>query len=82
MLTSLDQLRLIMQALYTLLQTSYINEEVSGTEPSLSVSVPFCDIVQQRCLSVISEKQNKNLVWSINFLSHTCSQITDWDESG
>ncbi len=39
--TSLDQLLLIMQTLFTFdTKTTYLNEEVKCTEPSPSVSVP------------------------------------------
>ncbi len=39
-LTSLDQLLLVLKTLFSFLKTSYINKEVSRTEPSPSVSVP------------------------------------------
>jgi hypothetical protein len=39
-LTSLDQLRLIMKTIFTFYKT--INEEVMCTEPAPSVSVPCC----------------------------------------
>ncbi len=38
--TSLYELLLTMQTLYTFLQISYFNEEVNFTEPSPSISVP------------------------------------------
>ncbi len=40
-LTSLDQLLLKIQALFTFYKTSYLNEEVNGTEPFPSFSVPW-----------------------------------------
>ncbi len=40
MLTSLDQLLLILKTFLLFIKTSYINEEVKCTELSLSVSVP------------------------------------------
>jgi hypothetical protein len=41
-LTCLDQLILIIQILFTFYKTSYLDEEANGTEPSRSVSVPWC----------------------------------------
>ncbi len=43
-LTSSDQLLVIMQALFTFYQTSYLNEEANRTEPAPSVGVPRFDI--------------------------------------
>jgi hypothetical protein len=39
-LTSLDQLLLILETLFTFNNTSYLNEEVNCTKPSPSVGVP------------------------------------------
>ncbi len=43
-LTSLDQLLVIMQALFTFYITSYLNEETNRSEPSPSVRVPRLEI--------------------------------------
>jgi hypothetical protein len=40
LLTSIDQLHLILKILFTFYKTSYLNEEVNCTEPSPSVKVP------------------------------------------
>ncbi len=39
-LTSLDQLHLTLQTLFTFHKTSYLNEEVNHTGPSRSISIP------------------------------------------
>ncbi len=41
MLTSLDQVLLILQELFTIIKRSYHNEEVNRTDPYLLVSVPW-----------------------------------------
>jgi hypothetical protein len=48
-LTSLDQLVFILKIFFY--NTSYLNEEVTCTEPSASVSVPWI-ILQTKCLKV------------------------------
>jgi hypothetical protein len=40
-LTSLDQLLLVLKTQYTFYTTSYLNEEVNRTEPSPSLSLPW-----------------------------------------
>jgi hypothetical protein len=40
-ITSLDQLLVILNTLFTFYKTRYLNEEVSSTEPSPLVDVPF-----------------------------------------
>ena len=40
-LTSLEELLLILQTLFTFYETSYLNEEVNYAEPFPTVSVPY-----------------------------------------
>jgi hypothetical protein len=54
-LTSLDQLLLIVDIIYLLYKTSYFNEEVNCTEPSPSVSIPWSLI----CFDTYLKKNNK-----------------------
>jgi hypothetical protein len=61
-LTSLDQLLLILQTLFPFLKTSYLNEEVNRTEPSLSASVPWLEEFfpfHEMCNSVHSTKSGE-----------------------
>ncbi len=62
-LTSSDQLLLILKILFTLFtKTSYLNEEVNGTEPTLRIVFPVLNI-----------KNHLSMIWSftINFFSRS-----------
>jgi len=74
-LSSLDQLLLILSTLFTFCKTVYLNEEVKGTEPSPSASVPWPSL-QKHTVSLPTirldwnnypvEKHASLIVWSVS----------------
>jgi len=62
-LTNLDQLLLIMQALFIFNKTSCLNEEVKCTEISPSVSVPCSHSI---CFPALLQSQGTSLAFSIS----------------
>jgi hypothetical protein len=70
-LTSLDQLLLILETLFTFNNTSYLNEEVNCTKPSPSDGVPF-HLVFSKCTSLFCYGR-KLLTYNVDEIN-TCGQ--------